>query len=342
MPKENYRPWHIDMADFPSHGKIEHQLKFILGFAILAPSGHNSQPWNFDVEDDRIDILVNEERSLAQSDPERRQLYVSLGCALENLIVAGKHFGFHCEVTYFPNHLNQNLVARVVFSKDLSRGTKENNLASAIKERRTNRGKYVASKEVDIFLDLIEKFSEKGIKISIVTDQKIKAPIADIVNTAQIEVMEEDYFREELSHYIKSNITKSKTGMPGFTLGLPLPISFIASKLIRRVNMSKKTIKQDDALLKKYTPAFVIISTEKDDAESKVRAGQLFERIWLMATKDGLSCAPLAAGVQVGEYYRELQKVLGISSRPQIFFRIGRAKKIPKHSPRMSVEEVLI
>ncbi|MBI3589397.1 MAG: hypothetical protein HY093_03230 [Candidatus Liptonbacteria bacterium] len=42
--KENYAPWEIDVEAFPKKGSLDDQLKFLLGFAILAPSTHNSQP----------------------------------------------------------------------------------------------------------------------------------------------------------------------------------------------------------------------------------------------------------------------------------------------------------
>ncbi|MEK7193692.1 MAG: hypothetical protein AAB652_02780 [Patescibacteria group bacterium] len=48
--KSNYAPWAIDIVVFPKEGAIEDQLRFLLGFAILAPSGHNSQLWSFKIQ----------------------------------------------------------------------------------------------------------------------------------------------------------------------------------------------------------------------------------------------------------------------------------------------------
>lgn len=339
--KKNYQAWHLKVSDFPEKGILRDQLIFLLRFAILAPSGHNSQPWNFIIENNVVDISVNEERSLSQSDPNRRQLLVSIGCALENFLIAAEHFGFSSEIRHFPQQENQNIVARVFLEKDRKEKKEPADLIHAILERRTNRNKYRERLPSQDFLSGIQKLSNKDVIVSVVVDKTTKASVADVVNAAQIEVMEEASFREELSHYIKSNLTKSKTGMPGFTLGMPLPISLIASRLIKRVNMSKKTMKKDDELLKLYTPVFVLVGTASDDNVSRVKAGQIFERIWLMATKEGLSCAPLAAGVQVGEYYKDLQKILGLSSRPQAFLRMGYCGKSVRHSPRFYVEEVL-
>ena len=339
--KENYFPWHVRVEDFPRDRDLREQLLFLLRFAILAPSGHNSQPWEFSIGGNTIKIFANKERSLAQSDPDRRQLMVSIGCALENLLLAADYYGFKVGVDYLPEGEKQDLISRIIIEKAGERKNDDQHLIFSIPHRCTNRNKYRDQLLPQDFLVRIKSLSTNNLIVTVVTEKKLKDAVADVVNIAQIEAMEDDLFREELSHYVKSNLTMAKTGMPGFTLGMPLPISLIASRLIKKVNMSKKTMKKDDELLKLYTPVFILVSAVSDDNVSRVKAGQILERIWLMATKEGLSCAPLAAGVQVGEYYKNLQKILGLSSRPQAFLRMGYCGKSVRHSPRFYVEEVL-
>lgn len=43
----------INISDFPEKGSLEFQIKFVLNYAILAPSTHNSQPWLFKIEASR-------------------------------------------------------------------------------------------------------------------------------------------------------------------------------------------------------------------------------------------------------------------------------------------------
>ncbi len=35
----------INEADFPRFGSPQDQLRFLLGYAVLAPSARNTQPW---------------------------------------------------------------------------------------------------------------------------------------------------------------------------------------------------------------------------------------------------------------------------------------------------------
>jgi nitroreductase len=39
--------WNIAENQFPKEGTRNEQLKFLLNYAILAPSSHNTQPWLF-------------------------------------------------------------------------------------------------------------------------------------------------------------------------------------------------------------------------------------------------------------------------------------------------------
>jgi hypothetical protein len=53
-------------------------------------------------------------RSMGQARTRNRELYISLGCALENLPVAAEHFGFRHGISYFPEPGNEELAATVM------------------------------------------------------------------------------------------------------------------------------------------------------------------------------------------------------------------------------------
>jgi hypothetical protein len=60
------------------------QSRELIRYATLAASGHNAQPWQFLVTGSEIQIRPDKARRLAAVDPEDRELWMSLGCALEN------------------------------------------------------------------------------------------------------------------------------------------------------------------------------------------------------------------------------------------------------------------
>ena len=62
--------------------------------AALAPNGHNAQAWTFRaVNDEQLLLSPDFSRRLAVVDPADRELYISLGCALENLTIAAARDG---------------------------------------------------------------------------------------------------------------------------------------------------------------------------------------------------------------------------------------------------------
>ena len=340
----NYRAWEIDVGAFPRQGTDYDKLKFLLRFAVLAPSGHNTQPWNFSIKGNRISLWVNRDRSLEGSDPHRRQLMIAFGCAIENLLIAANHYGYESSVRYFPNVHDRDWVTEisVVEGKENRRGNDDDFIA-AIPSRHTNRSKYLNRPVPKSFWGRIKRYETSDSKISMVTEQDRRRIIADIVNEAQIEAMDDVGFREELSHYIKSSFTRQHAGMPGFALEIPAPISLFTSQLIKHANLSRVNKKKDDALLKRYTPGgFVVISTRKNNSESWLAAGRLFERIWLASTAEGLNCSPMAAVIQSVRHNQQLRAALDLDFEPQVFFRIGYADKRFRHSPRFSVDQLLI
>jgi len=75
-------------------------IQGLVHYATLAASGHNTQPWKFVAQQNEIEIHPDYSRRLAVVDPGDRELWISLGCALENLLIAARAAGYASDVTY--------------------------------------------------------------------------------------------------------------------------------------------------------------------------------------------------------------------------------------------------
>jgi hypothetical protein len=64
----------------------------LVHYATLAASSHNTQPWRFEIGSDNIALLPDFTRRCAAVDPDDHHLFASLGCAAENLLIAGYDF----------------------------------------------------------------------------------------------------------------------------------------------------------------------------------------------------------------------------------------------------------
>ena len=65
----------------------------LVRYAILAPSSHNTQCWKFAVEDKAITIRPDPARRCPAVDPDDHYVFVTLGCATENLMQAALAHG---------------------------------------------------------------------------------------------------------------------------------------------------------------------------------------------------------------------------------------------------------
>lgn len=72
----------------------------LIRYATLAANGHNTQPWRFRVTREGIAVLPDFSRRTPVVDPDDHHLFVSLGCAAENLAIAAASRGRSGEVSF--------------------------------------------------------------------------------------------------------------------------------------------------------------------------------------------------------------------------------------------------
>ncbi|MGL6044081.1 MAG: Acg family FMN-binding oxidoreductase, partial [Sandaracinobacteroides sp.] len=71
-------------APLPSHPEARELIRY----ATLAPNGHNTQPWRFAAAPGEITLRPDLSRRTPVVDPDDHHIFVSLGCAAENLALA--------------------------------------------------------------------------------------------------------------------------------------------------------------------------------------------------------------------------------------------------------------
>ena len=162
QPEASLEAWNVKESDFPANSSAEEKLTFLLNYAILAPSSHNSQPWKFNVTNDEILVFADKSRWLQVADADQRELYISLGCALENLIIAADHFGYNSSVSYFPERRTSWLklhCSQLPIPPD-------SRLFSAILSRQTNRNPYEPRAISEADLETIKSLSSDAMSVS--------------------------------------------------------------------------------------------------------------------------------------------------------------------------------
>ena len=111
--RENYSAWNLDINDFFKQSSLLEKNTFLTRFAILAPSSHNTQPWTFVSSREKIVICRNLARRLPVADSNDRQHFLSIGCCIENIVVAADYYGYVTKVVYGENGQDRSIVATV-------------------------------------------------------------------------------------------------------------------------------------------------------------------------------------------------------------------------------------
>jgi nitroreductase len=346
-------PWQIDDGDFPQEGNPGEKLEFLLRYAILAPSSHNSQPWKFHVEDDRIDVFADRDRWLKIADPERRELYISIGCALENLLIAAEHFGFGHEVEYLAEREDDLSVSVRLASDQKMEGERDPALFEQIPERHTNHRVYEDRRIPEKDMAKVKTcVTEKGFRLfstnegpyTRFTEKEIRNRIDDLITRADAIQLTDDAYKKELASWI---------GRGAF--GSSWLMAKIGQLAVTYLNISKGQTRKDSEMILS-APALVAIASADNERKSQIVAGQIFERIALTATSLGIAVHPMSQILEVPEIKAELREILevpeakagvaGCSSEasvyPQHTFRMGYADPEDEHTPRRPLEEVLV
>jgi len=75
-------------------------LRELMRCATMAANSHDTQLWRFRASDDWIEVAPDFERRCPAVDPDDHHLFVSLGCATENIVQASAAFGLRARPTF--------------------------------------------------------------------------------------------------------------------------------------------------------------------------------------------------------------------------------------------------
>lgn len=329
--------WNISEKDFPSKGSTADKLRFMLNYAVLAPSGHNTQPWLFKIIDDGVEIYADRSRALPVVDPDDRELIISCGAALSHLQLAMRHFGYADKTAILPE--NGDLIARVTIAGRNDQ-QQDDPLFSTITKRRTNRSSFedraVQTGLLQSFLNIAK---EHGTWFDIVEGDK-KKTVADLVSEGDRIQMSDKKFRRELAAWIHPNRSHSRDGMPGYAHGMPDLASNLGPFLIRTFDIGKGQAAKDKQLAA-GSPVLAILGTAGDKARDWIYSGQAMGKILLRARVDGVWTSFLNQPIEVTELRPKLRDALGRNNGfPQLLVRMGYGKEV-KPTPRREMENVI-
>jgi hypothetical protein len=321
---------------------LPQQIREIIRYATLAPSAHNTQPWKFGVCENTVRLFPDYSRRMPHSDPDDRELFISLGCAIENFTLAARRAGYETEVEYQLTGQPEESILLTL--KPSGPGEEDPNFA-VIPLRHHNRRPYEPKPIAAADLRRLEEQRlEPGVSLQFLTTRKDVEQIVEIIRGANDILLRNRAFVDELISWMRfedHEVAEHMDGLCARAVDAPVVPSWFGRFMVGRVfgpvvqsNMDAKKIRTAQAIM--------VVFAEGSSREAWLDVGRSFTRTMLRAATMRLWGSHL--NQNWGQPYTRgpLLEYLGVNDRnPQVVLRLGYAEPLP-HAPRRPVEQVLV
>ncbi len=328
----------------PINAPINNRLllkRELVRYATLAPSSHNTQCWQFKIEDNAIILLADLTRRCPVVDPDDHHLFVSLGAATENLTQAALANGLQANLQF-------DGINTINFALEPTKPV-TSPLYQAITERQCTRTEYDGKSLSVEELNMLEfAGTGDGVHILLHTEKQAMENILAYVVAGNSAQMHDPAFMAELKSWIRfssSDAVRTGDGLYTAASGSPSVPKWIGSPLFNLMFNEKS---ENDKYAKhiRSSAGVAIFVSDKNDRAHWLEVGRCYERFALQATALGIRSAFLNQAVEVSTVRQQFARHLNIdedtgAGRIDLVVRFGRGKLMPK-SLRRPVEAVLI
>lgn len=320
--------------DFPTAGSPDERLRFLVRFAIQAPSSHNSQPWLFRVNAGALDLIADRTRALAVVDPNDRELTISCGAALDHLVVATAAFGYPAKTAILPEPSDPDVLARLRLDTTHRAPTDEQTaLFRAIPRRRTNRKRFEDRDLPDeVVTQMVAAATAEGAWLQPLLGSDDRREAVRLVIEGDRAQFDNPSFRRELAAWLHPRRS-------GDGLALPDAILPMAHFIVRSFDLGDRTAARDQHLME-GSPLLAVLGTREDRDTDWIAAGRALSRVLLTAAAHGVSASFLNQPIEVAELRPRLAELVAEGGQPQILLRLGYGPDVPV-SPRRAMTEVI-
>ena len=312
----------------------------IVRYAVKAPSGHNTQPWTFALDNNTLIIRPDFSRSLPVVDPDHHALYISLGCAVENAVLAAACYGYRTEVGYQPQQDQMEIHLRLMAEESLPAPE----LFPLIQQRQVTRSAYLKEPiPVEQLQQLQTAAEEEGVAVRFFTDAREIASLMPFIIEGSDRQFGCPEFVTELVGWIRFSAREAMRlgdGLWTSAMGLP-PMGrwlgrWIMTHLVTAKSEARRWRKLIDA-----SAGLALFMVRENDPVGWIRLGRAFQRFGLKATQLNVRHAHVNMPCEETAVRGKLEDVLALSPwTPLLLIRFGYGKTLP-YSLRRPVDKVI-
>ncbi|MET4212845.1 nitroreductase family protein [Bradyrhizobium sp. LA2.1] len=312
-------------------------LSNLIRYATLAANGHNTQPWRFQVRGNDVRLLPDFGRRTPIVDPDDHHLFVSLGCAAENLFVAARAAGRSCEVASEPDGSLRFQLGTGTVSRDP--------VFDVIAKRQSTRALYDGRPVPGRDLDALARAGTRpGVRLFLLTDRQQMDKVRELAIAGNNVQLADPAFVAELKSWLRFNPSAAMTSGDGLfaaSTGNPVLPDWIGR---RAFDLFFTARTENDKLARELesSAALAVFVGDAADPANWIEVGRACQRFLLTATWLGLKCAFINQPVEVARLRPELAALIGEPhKRPDLVVRFGYGPAM-LYAPRRPVDTVLV
>jgi nitroreductase len=318
-------------------------VRELVELASRAPSVHNTQPWRWCWDVNRLNLYADRSRHLSAADPDARDLLLSCGAALHHLTVAAAAHGWKSRIRRMPTVLEEDHLATVTFEQ-YDATDDDRTVLDALRARRTDRRRPsswpVPLERLEPMVDLAARAGALALPV---TTERGRARLLELTLEATEIQRNDPAYQAELGEWVGHS---TEDGVPWTSL--PVHSSSPDTEHVDRrplVKFPPGSMLESEEEEAESGAAFIVLATSSDDRTSQLRVGEALSAILLRGAEAGVSMVPLSAALEVAEIRKILQdELLDDVAFPQAVIQIGwqpiANPDIPP-TPRRPVDEVL-
>ena len=285
---------------------------------------------------DAISIQPDLSRRTPAVDPDEHHLWVSLGCATENLVLAAAALGKHANVEFGPQGVHVALDNTIPLRSPL---------VDAIFQRQCTRTEYDGQPMPrDVLQELTRAADRKGVRLLLLTERARIEGVLDYVTQGNSAQIRNPAFVNELKQWVRFNEADALAAGDGLfsrLTGNPTVPRWLGdrmfSMLLSEQSENEKCVKQ-----MRSSAGVAVFVGEQADPAHWFEVGRAYEHFALAATTLGVRTAFLNQPVEVPAVRTQFAQWLGLGAgRPDLVVRFGRGPQMP-FSLRRPVSEVIV
>jgi hypothetical protein len=313
----------------------------ILYLASLAPSGHNTQPWTVKIVEPQHWIVGSaRERRLPAVDPQNREVLLSIGAFLENLVIAAAVHGYAVDLSVIA----KNPVDKEVVDVRLRKGQPSDFPLEKIKMRRTVRNHF-SDREIGADdLKHITLHDKRPHLVDVMMPHGFyfpnSSPQGRHLQEGTIEANKKQAFRDpaqqELANWIRwshKDAEKHRNGLTPDSMEIGGVAGFYVRNFYNRDSVLSNSFRETtvDTVAKQVRTCggWLVVTSQDSRVETLIEYGRMFEAMLLRIRERKIAIHPTTQMLEETPRRDEVAKELGLSGEVQWILRIGYLSSYP-------------